>query len=201
MARFATNPSEEQLSLLKRILWYYKGTSNLGIQYSHANTDYAGLVGFSNSVYGDNMDSKSSAGYVFKMAGGVISYKSYRQRLVTLSLTESEYIVLTYAAKKAAWLRRLLRQVGYTGHNVLPLQLYIDNLSAYNMVRKDGLHERTKHINNYYKYTEHKYKNGHILLDHMPGIDMPADGLTKSLNKLQHAKFVRLIDMVRVPNV
>jgi hypothetical protein len=201
MARFATNPSEEQLSLLKRILRYYKGTSNLGIQYSRADTDHAGLVGFSNSAYGDNIDRKSSAGYIFKMAGGVISYKSYRQRLVTLSLTESEYIALTYAAKEAAWLRRLLRQVGYTGHDVLPLQLYTDNLSACNMVRKDGLHECTKHIDNYYKYTKHKYKNGHILLDHMPSIDMPADGLTKPLDKLQHDKFVRLIDKVRVPSV
>jgi hypothetical protein len=62
MAPFATNSSEEQLSLLKRILRYYKGTSNLGIQYSHTNTDHAGLVGFSNSAYSDSIDRKSSAG-------------------------------------------------------------------------------------------------------------------------------------------
>jgi hypothetical protein len=135
------------------------------------------------------------------MAGGVISYKSYCQRLITLSSTESKYIALTYAAREAAWLRRLLWQVGYTGYNILPLQLYTDNLSAYNMVRKDGLHEHTKHIDNYYKYTKHEYKNSHILLDHMPSVDMPADGLTKPLDKLQHAKFVCLIDMVRVPSV
>jgi hypothetical protein len=206
MARFATNPSDEQLSLLKRILRYYKGTANLGITYHRRAADddakdYIGLVGYSDSAFGDNLDRKSSAGYVFKMAGGVISYKSYRQRLVTLSSTESEYIALTYAAKEAAWLRRLLRQVGYTGRDVLPLQLYTDNLSAYNMVRKDGLHERTKHIDNYYKYTKHEYKKGNILLNHMPGIDMPADGLTKPLDKLKHTKFVRLLDMVPVPGV
>jgi hypothetical protein len=34
------------------------------------------------------------------MAGGVALYKSYRQRLVTLLLTESEYIAMTYAAKE-----------------------------------------------------------------------------------------------------
>jgi hypothetical protein len=123
MARFATNPSDEQLSLLKRILRYYKGTANLGITYHRRAADddakdYIGLVGYSDSAFGDNSDRKSSAGYVFKMAGGVISYKSYRQRLVILSSTESEYIALTYAAKEAAWLRRLLRQVGYTGRDV-----------------------------------------------------------------------------------
>jgi hypothetical protein len=42
------------------------------------------------------------------MAGGVVLFKLYRQRLVTLSLTEAKYIALTYAAKEATWLRRLL---------------------------------------------------------------------------------------------
>jgi hypothetical protein len=55
MARFATNLTEEQLSLLKRMLRYYKGTSTLGIKYqrmdtkpdstSTSNASDAGLVG------------------------------------------------------------------------------------------------------------------------------------------------------------
>jgi hypothetical protein len=137
MARFATNPTEEQLSLLKRMLRYYKGTSILGIKYQRTDAKFdntstsdvsnAGLVGYSDSAFGDNAQRKSSAGYVSKMAGGVISFKSYRQRLVTLSSTESEYVALTYAAKEACWLRRLLQQVGYTGNDLQPLQLYTDN--------------------------------------------------------------------------
>lgn len=41
------------------------------------------------------------------MAGGIALYKSYRQRLVTLSSTESEYIAMTYAAKEVSWVQRL----------------------------------------------------------------------------------------------
>jgi hypothetical protein len=207
MARFATNPTEEQLSLLKRMLRYYKGTSTLGIRYQATATDMAdtlgtlGLSGYSDSAFGDNVERKSSAGYVFKMAGGVISFKSYRQRLVTLSSTEAEYIALTYAAKEATWLCRLLRQVGYQGYDLKPLKLYTDNEPALNMVRKDGHHERTKHIDNYYKYTKQEYQNGNVDLEHIPGVDMPADGLTKPLNKTSHAKFLRLINMVTVPRM
>jgi hypothetical protein len=211
MARFATNPTEEQLSLLKRMLRYYKGTSTLGIKYQRMDTKLdntaagdvsnAGLVGYSDSAFSDNAQRKSSAGYIFMMAGGVISFKSYRQRLVTLSSTESEYIALTYAAKEACWLRRLLQQVGYTSNDLQPLQLYTDNQSALNMVRKDGHHERTKHIDNYYRYTKQEYQEGRINLEHIPGIDMPADGLTKPLDKLEHAKFIKLINMVKVPKV
>jgi hypothetical protein len=149
------------------MLRYYKGTSTLGIKYqrtdakldntSTSDVSNAGLVGYSDFAFGDNAQRKSLASYVFKMAGGVISFKSYRQRLVTLSSTESEYIVLTYAAKEACWLRRLLQQVGYTGNDLQPLQLYTDNQLALNMVRKDGHHERTKHIDNYYQYTKQEY--------------------------------------------
>jgi hypothetical protein len=207
MARFATNLTEEQLSLLKRMLRYYKGTSTLGIRYQATATDMAdtlgtlGLSGYSDSAFGDNVERKSSAGYVFKMAGGVISFKSYRQRLVTLSSTEAEYIALTYAAKEATWLCRLLRQVGYQGYDLKPLKLYTDNEPALNMVRKDGHHERTKHIDNYYKYTKQEYQNGNVDLEHIPGVDMPADGLTKPLDKTSHAKFLELINMVTVPRM
>jgi hypothetical protein len=37
-----------------------------------------GLSGYSDSAFGNNVKRKSSAGYVFKIAGGVISFKSYR---------------------------------------------------------------------------------------------------------------------------
>jgi hypothetical protein len=82
---------------------------------------------------------KSSAGYVIKMAGGVVSYKSYRQRLVTLSSTESEYIALTYAAKEIAWLQRLLSQLGYQGHDLRPFHLQTDNVTVIGSLRETAL--------------------------------------------------------------
>ncbi|KAF1941758.1 hypothetical protein EJ02DRAFT_491167 [Clathrospora elynae] len=52
------------------------------------------------------------------------------------------------------------------------------------MVRKDGHHERTKHIENYYKYTRKEHHDGNILLGHLVGIKMPSDGLIKALEKI-----------------
>ncbi|KAI1509284.1 Reverse transcriptase domain protein [Pyrenophora tritici-repentis] len=209
MARFANNPTLEQLSLLKHMLRYYNGTATLGIKYQgdlkDANMDdpdhMIGLKAYSDSAHGDNNERKSSSGYVIKMAGGVVSYKSYRQRLVTLSSTESEYIAMTYAAKEINWLQRLLSQVGYVGNDLKPFKLYTDNQPALNMIRKDGHHERTKHIDAYFKYTKQQYKDGNLKLDYLPGVEMPADGLTKPLDKQEHAKFIGLIDMVNVPRM
>ncbi|KAF7568397.1 hypothetical protein PtrM4_130100 [Pyrenophora tritici-repentis] len=191
------------------MLRYYNGTATLGIKYQgdlkDANMDdpdhMIGLKAYSDSAHGDNNERKSSSGYVIKMAGGVVSYKSYRQRLVTLSSTESEYIAMTYAAKEINWLQRLLSQVGYVGNDLKPFKLYTDNQPALNMIRKDGHHERTKHIDAYFKYTKQQYKDGNLKLDYLPGVEMPADGLTKPLDKQEHAKFIGLIDMVNVPRM
>lgn len=209
MARFANNPIEEQLLLLKHMLRYYKGTATLGIRYQgdrkDANmgdpTHTIGLKAYSDSAHSDSDERKSSSGYVITMAGGVASYKSYRQRLVTLSSTESEYIAMTYAAKEIHWVRRLLSQVGYVGTDLKPFILYTDNQPALNMIRKDGHHERTKHIDAYFKYTKQQYKDGNLNLEHLPGVEMPADGLTKPLDRFEHAKFLTLINMVRVPRM
>jgi hypothetical protein len=207
MARFANNPSDKQLSLLKHMVRYYHHMATLGIKYQADcpnaymnNPDHLiGLKAYSDSAHGDNDERKSSSGYVISMAGSVVSFKAYCQRLVTLSSTESEYIAMMYAAKEMSWLVRLLSQVGYVGTDLKPFQLYTDNKPALNMIQKDGHHKRTKHIDAYFKYTKQQYKDGTIKLDHLPGVDMPADGLTKPLDKYGHAKFISLINMVRVP--
>jgi hypothetical protein len=60
------------------------------------------IIAYSDSAFSDNNKRKSSAGYVITMAGSVVLFKLYQQRLVTLSSTKSEYIALTYAAKEVA---------------------------------------------------------------------------------------------------
>ena len=96
MARFANNPTEEQLSLLKHMLRYYNSTATLSIKYQgdrkDANMDdpthTIGLKAYSDSAYSDNNKRKSSSSYVITMASRVASYKLYRQRLITLLSTE-----------------------------------------------------------------------------------------------------------------
>lgn len=69
---------------------------------------------------------RSTTGYVFKVHGGAIAWKSKRQNTVALSTTEAEYMASADAAKQAVWLRRLLEDVGL-GLGSKPLQLLNNN--------------------------------------------------------------------------
>jgi hypothetical protein len=67
-----------------------------------------GLHAYSDASFADAEDRKSTSGYLFKLAGGTVCHRSSKQKLVTTSTTEAEYVGLTYAAKEATWLKRLL---------------------------------------------------------------------------------------------
>jgi hypothetical protein len=54
---------------------------------------------------------RSTTGYLFKLYGSVVAWKSRRQPTVALSTTEAEYMASADAAKQATWLRLLLDEL------------------------------------------------------------------------------------------
>ena len=56
---------------------------------------------------------RSTTGYVFKIAGGSVTWQSRMQTSVALSSMESDYMAASAAAQEAIWLNRLLEEVGF----------------------------------------------------------------------------------------
>ena len=52
-------------------------------------------------------------GYVFKVGGNTISWRSCLQHVVALSTTEAEYMALSEATKKGLWLREFCGELGF----------------------------------------------------------------------------------------
>ena len=96
-----------------------------------------GLQGFSDSSFADDCDErKSTCGFVFMFAGGPICWKSGRQPIVALSTTEAEYIAMTLAAKEAAAVRQLLRELQYCGEDHHTITMNEDNLPAIDLLSR-----------------------------------------------------------------
>jgi len=59
----------------------------------YRQTDNLDVIGYSDSDFAGCIDSrKSTSGYIFMMAGGAISYKSFTQTLSATSTMEAEFI-------------------------------------------------------------------------------------------------------------
>ncbi|XP_024965760.1 uncharacterized protein LOC112505958 [Cynara cardunculus var. scolymus] len=111
VSRFMEHPKKQHLEAARRILRHVKGTLDHGITYSFSH-DFK-LIGYSDSDYGgDIVDSRSTAGYVFSLGSGVISWQSKKQKVVALSSTEAEYMALSSKGCQTLWLRGILQELG-----------------------------------------------------------------------------------------
>ena len=67
----------------------------------YSKTTNLSLYTYSNALFTDAKDCKSTLGYLFKFASSTVCYRSWKQKLITTSITKAKYVGLTYAAKEA----------------------------------------------------------------------------------------------------
>jgi hypothetical protein len=139
VVRYMQTPHESHWKSSKRILHYVRGTVQFEIHYSSRGTPL--LVGFTDSGWdGDLDDHKSTAGYVFNLGSGPITWACKKQQAIALSLAEAEYRVVVNASQEALWLRQILSEFGF--HHQHPTSLWCDNQSAIKLT-KDLVHRAT----------------------------------------------------------
>jgi len=192
LARFANNPSNIHFKAVYRVFAYLKGTINLGITYYKKGNKF--ITGFCDSDYaGDFITAKSTSGFIFLLACGVISWKSKLQSIIAQSSTEAEYISLSLAAKEAIFLKTLLEELGF--YNQIKLPIYCDNNGAIELANNPKFHERTKHIAVKYHFIRDLINKNIIELIYINTSDQKADGLTKALDRVKFNKFLNLINL------
>lgn len=112
VSKFSKNHDINHWRAVKRIFAYLVGTVDIGIEYKSGGSEFE-LAGFSDSDYARDLETRrSTTGYLFSFANGPITWSSRRQKMVTLSTTESAYVAASSAAKEAVWLRSLVVIIG-----------------------------------------------------------------------------------------
>ena len=73
-----------------------------------------------------NMDDrKSTSCFIFLLNGCCVSWKSTKQKTVSISSTESEYIALSGFIQEALWIRSLLNELGFQQQTTRHDKLYV----------------------------------------------------------------------------
>ncbi|KAK2075411.1 hypothetical protein P8C59_009540 [Phyllachora maydis] len=114
-------------------------------------------IGFSDSDFaGDKATSKSTYGYLYKLAGGPISWKTKRATTIALSTLEAKTNGLTEAIHEVQWIiglfSELHRPIDY------PITLYGDNQGSITVANDPALHARTKHTLLKFRYVREQVK-------------------------------------------
>jgi hypothetical protein len=188
LGHHTANPGPEHQHALNCMFKYLQATSGQKLTFQCGSQDGNILHGFADADWASNVsDRKLTSGYVFKLAGGAVSWSSKKQTSVALSSTEAEYIAAAHAAKEAVWLRCFLGELGQCV--TLPTTLYIDNQSAITITQNPEFHNCTKHIEVRYHFLRHQFMQGKVDLVYTPTREQVADTLTKGLTREKHKKF------------
>ncbi|XP_062104529.1 secreted RxLR effector protein 161-like [Humulus lupulus] len=109
ISRFMSKPARSHWQVVKWLLRYLKGSSELGLEYKRGEKQ---VIGYCDSDYAADLDKRRSlTDFVFTFGGNVISWKSNLQHIVALSTTEVEYVALTEAIKEAIWQQGITKEL------------------------------------------------------------------------------------------
>ena len=108
-----------------------------------------------------------------------------------MSSTEAELIAAVTAAKTVKYIRAVLDELGIKQDESMPI--YEDNKSAIDIINANKPTGRSRHIDIRFFAIQDWKQQGHIKMEHIPGIINPADGLTKPLGYVLHSRHARYI--------
>ena len=177
LSTHCNEPTRAHMRQAITVLKYIKESPDLAIVYKRGN--------LSSTIYADashaiHTDGKGHGCLVLKMGSGVVYTRSFKLKMVTLSSTESEWIVLCEATTLAEWYRGMLIELGYAGKPVTILQ---DNTSSILIGTNGGNFARTKHLLVKRNKAREGVESGISVIQYCPTENMRADVGTKPLSR------------------
>ena len=109
---------------------------------------------------GDSVDRKSTTGYIVKLYGNVIHWKSRKQGSVTKSSTAAEYGALSEAVCEILLIKDLLIDINVEIKK--PVNVYEDNSGAVIIGKYGNFTKRSMYIEVHYHFVNENYEKGLI---------------------------------------
>lgn len=148
----------------------FDGTGREGFALGYASADWEG-----------DLDTRRLAtGYVFKVFGGLMAWKSKQQSTVALSTMEAEYMSPADPAQQAVCLQLWLKDTGLgLGKDLLPI--LNSNMGTIALAKNPVSHEMSKHIGMRHQFLWEKGEEKIVSLKRVRNAESLADLLTKAL--------------------
>ncbi len=171
-----SKPTKGTWRRLKRVLKYLSGTKYLGITYSKCQQNPHLDTYVDSSYRTDPNKGKSATGYVTKLAGGPIVWKSHLQSTIADSSQAAEYIALYEAAVSSMGSLNLLSELGVsTGSPTL----WEDNDGSRRLATSGLGQNKGRHLEIKCHYIQQLCKEKQVEVKRVAGDEQTADILTK----------------------
>ena len=179
VSRCSFDPGPQHWEAVKNIFRYVQRTKSLKLTFRRHGA--IRLTCYSDSDWESCVDTRRSvSAYVFLLGGAAVSWSSRKQRSVSLSSCEAEYVAACEATREAVWEMALLEELGYKNLEV-PV-VYMDSQSAMQLISNPVFHDKSKHIQGKMHYIREVAEEGGVTFVKVHTSENLADSLTKAVN-------------------
>src|SRR5699024_3479720 len=175
LSRHLSRPSERIWKYCKQVLRYLRTTKEKKLVLG--DLDGSSLIVYADANFAPKGDRKSQSGAVIKLAGSTVGWYSKKQKTVSTSTTEAEYIAMAIATNETLWLQHLLEELSFPVQ--YPTIIYEDNQPAIAIATNQKNPALAKHIDTKYHAIQDYILKGYIDVRYKETKHQLADGLTK----------------------
>ena len=184
MSRANLNPTRGDLVKVIRILRHLQKTPDLGLTL-HSTSGHQ-LSFSADASHGCHPNGRSQEAYGLHVGNNpapVFAYSSMNLQCVTTSAFESEYVVLSKAAKKLIHFCNISNQLGF--QQIHPLHFFSDNGPSIGLTEAHEISKKSKHVNNVYHFIRQLVKEHYLKGTHVNNQHNHINLLTKPLQGAQ----------------
>ena len=125
LSRHQINPTDIEWTMAKRVCRYLKHTQTLGITFK-GKTDV--LDTYSDASFADCKGSKTTSGYLVRLYGDPVAWRTHKLQLISVSTCQAEYVSMSEACQEIISLFNSLTI--FIRRELTPMTLYCDNRAA-----------------------------------------------------------------------
>lgn len=181
LASFNQAPCVVHQHLLHKLLKYVVDTKFYKITYTKPSGPLVPTV-YTDASWGSGYpeSEKTYEGLLVLMCGGPICWRSTKQKSISLSTAEAEYMALSEGTKSAKWLTEVFQDF-MPKSPPLTVDIFVDNQAAIQIANDPQFYPRTKHIKRRYHFTREAVNNKEVTVSFVESGEQMADFLTKPL--------------------
>ncbi|XP_046143262.1 secreted RxLR effector protein 161-like [Osmia bicornis bicornis] len=197
LSQFNSCPSETHWIQAKHVLRYLSRTVDYVIRYN--TNEKPEIRIFCDADWaGDQDDRHSFTGMVVMIGPNIVQWISSKQKCISMSTMEAEYVALASAVKEAKWLKMLLSELKLYDSLLGISNVYCDNKSAIEFSKSRVENSRTKHIDIAYHVVREELEKKSIRLSYVSSNENVADIMTKNLKCIAHKNCTERLGIAKV---
>lgn len=189
-SQFQSNPGLTHWEGLLRLLGYVSSTRHLKLKLNCKNIQ---LIAYTDADFAANRDDRTSmGGQIIFLDKSPIMWRTFKQKSVSLSTMESEFIAMTETAKELLWYDRILNECSTKeifNNSKSKSLLFVDNTATIDFIKSPIENHRTKHIDVKLFFIRDLYYKDIFEIKHIRSKENIADPFTKPLTKFDLNKF------------